>query len=199
MQKKPWAIYVWPGLPHIWMRGSWTALGVAIIAAALLIVVMIGSFGWSELIDPSLRKILWVSLAVIWCSAAIISAIKLRSQAAAGEPGSCEDLFAGAVDLYLKGDYYQAERLLNNLLEKNVRDLDARLLLATLLRHTSRIEDASKQLDQLLRFDGAEKWEVEIQRERELLREAKIKSNDKHNHGMTIAPNVNLGKTLPAA
>ena len=54
-------------LPHIWSRGSWSALGVAVIAAVLLSAVMVGSFGWSELIAPGVRNTLWVSLAIVWC------------------------------------------------------------------------------------------------------------------------------------
>ena len=42
-------------------------------------------------------------------------------------------------------------------------------MLATVLRHTGRFDEAAKQLDQLVCFDGAEKWELEIQKERELL------------------------------
>jgi len=42
-----------------------------------------------------------------------------------------------------------------------------------LLRHTGRTEEAINQLDTLVRFDGAAKWEVEIEHERELLAEAK--------------------------
>jgi tetratricopeptide (TPR) repeat protein len=199
MQKKPWAIYVWPGLPHIWMRGSWAALGVAVIAAALLVLAILGSSGWSELIDSGLRRLLWISLAVIWCSAGVVSAIKLRHHDSLEQPGSCEDLFAGALNLYLEGDYFQAEGLLNKLLKKDVRDLDARLLLATLLRHTGRIEQASKQLDELLSFDGAEKWEVEIRNEQDLLRQAKTKLNDRHSSGIAIAPTIHLDDSMPAA
>ncbi|MGA2797844.1 MAG: hypothetical protein ABSE63_09715, partial [Thermoguttaceae bacterium] len=100
MRKKPWAIYVWPGLPHIWLRGSWSALGVAIIAAVLICAVMVGSFGWTELITPGLRNTLWASLAVVWCIAAIVSAVKLRHDAAKDEAGNCENPFSQAVDLY---------------------------------------------------------------------------------------------------
>ena len=35
------------------------------------------------------------------------------------------------MDYYLKGDNYQAEQILEGLLRRNVRDLDARLMLAT--------------------------------------------------------------------
>ena len=127
MQKKPWAIYVWPGLAQIWTRGSWSGLGVAVIAAALLIAMMVCSFGWSELILPGLRNTLWVSLAFIWGGAAIVSAVKMRRQVATGEVRSSEDLFNQAIEAYLKGDYYQVERLISELLDKDVRDLEARL------------------------------------------------------------------------
>jgi len=198
MRKRPWVIYVWPGLPQIWTRGSWSALGIAVVAAALLNLVMVGTFGWSELIDHDLRNFLWISLGILWIVAAIVSAIKLRRQVAPGNAVSCEDPFNQAVDLYLKGDYYQVERLLNQLLDKNDRDLDARLLLATLLRHTGRIEEALKQLDQLLCLDGAEKWELEIQAERKLLTEAK-KLKDKPINGMAVAPNVDSSEISHAA
>ncbi len=196
MRKKPWAIYVWPGLPHIWFSGSWSALGVAVIAAVLLSAVMVGSFGWTELITPGMRNTLWASLAVVWCIAAIVSAVKLRHEAAKDETGESENPFGQAVDLYLKGDYYQVERVLSKLLKENARDLDARLMLATILRHTGRFDEASKQLDQLICFDGAERWELEIQRERELLSEAKYKLNDKHANGITIASSRIPGETL---
>ena len=113
--------------------------------------------------------------------------MKLRHDAAKNEAGEYENPFGQAVDLYLKGDYYQVEQLLNKLLKENPRDLDASLMLATVLRHTGRFDEASKQLDQLICFDGAEKWELEIQRERELLSEAKYKLKDKQANGMTIA------------
>jgi tetratricopeptide (TPR) repeat protein len=187
MQKKPWAIYVWPGLPHIWTHGSWPALYVAVMAAVFLIVVMVGSFGWSELIVPPLRTILWMSLAIVWGGAAVYSAIKLRRQDADGNFGSAKDIFNLAMDRYLKGDFYQAERLLLKLLEKNPRDLDARLLLATLMRHTGRIKQASEQLDKLSCFEGAEKWALEIQSEQNRLIELKNKLQDKHANGMTVA------------
>ena len=76
------------------------------------------------------------------------------------------------MEYYLRGDYFQAERLLGNLLREDSRDLEARLMLATLLRHTGRTDEAAAELNVLVRLEGAGKWELEIQRERELLREA---------------------------
>lgn len=194
MQKRPWAIYLWPGLPHIWICGSWSALGVAIIAAALVCAAMAGSFGWTELITPALRKALWISLAAVWCAAAIVAAVKLRHSPANSDSGSGKNPFALAMELYLKGDYYQAERALKILLDDNIRDIEVRLSLATLLRHTGRFDEASVQLDQLVCFDGAEKWELEIQTERKLLAESRKNPNSKPVNGMAIAPTDNSGK-----
>ena len=44
-------------------------------------------------------------------------------------------------------------------------DVDAHLLLASLLRHTKRLNEAREQLQRLERLDGAEKWQMEIGRE----------------------------------
>ena len=190
MRKKPWAIYVWPGLPHIWVSGSWPALGVAVVAAALLSAALVCSFGWTELMSPAMRKVLWASLAVAWCVAAVLSAVKLRHDAAKKQAEGCENPFGRAVDLYLKGDYYQVERILQDLLRENARDLDARMMLATLLRHTGRCDEAGRQLDQLVCFEGAEKWGLEIESERQLLGEANSKLNAAHTNGITIAEGV---------
>jgi tetratricopeptide (TPR) repeat protein len=199
MRKMSKAVYLWPGLPQLWTRGSWSALGVALFAAALLNVAVVSSFAWEELIDERLRSTLWVLVAFFWLGAAIISALQLRRHAAPNELASSDDPFNQALNLYLKGDYYQVERLLHNILNKNIRDLEARLLLATMLRHTGRLEEAENQLDQLLHFEGAEKWELEIQQERELLTEAKNNLNNKHANGTAIAPIVESDENLHAA
>ena len=73
----------------------------------------------------------------------------------------------------MKGDYYRAEHVLEGLLRRNLRDVDARLMLATLLRHTGRLDEAAGELDALARLEGAGKWELEMRREREFLTEAK--------------------------
>jgi len=73
------------------------------------------------------------------------------------------------LDRYLQADWFESERALRRLLEENPRDLDAGLMLATLLRRTGRPGEAERELDRIERFDGSEKWELEIRRERELL------------------------------
>ena len=75
MRRMPWATCLWPGLPQVWIRGSWSALAVACGAAMLLNLAVLGSFGWSELMGPGLRTALWVVLGALWGGAAMVSGV----------------------------------------------------------------------------------------------------------------------------
>jgi hypothetical protein len=172
MRRMPWTVYVWPGLPQICFYGSWSGLGLAIGAALALNALLLVSFGWTELIGANLRSTFWVAFAVVWIAAIVWSSKQCRQKVAAGLESEA-DVFGRAVDCYLKGDVYQTEQTLEELLRRNVRDLEARLMLATLLRRVKRFDEAKQHLDTLAKFEGAGKWELEIQEERDLLAEAK--------------------------
>ncbi len=167
MRRMPWATLLWPGLPQLWTRGSWSALGVAVLAAALLNWVLLGTWVWSELIAQGVRSTIWATLGLVWAGSAVHAVIQSHRSRAGDGCTRTGDGVAAAIEPYLKGDWFEAERLLNEALRRDIRDLDARLMLATLLRHTARFDEAAQQLDELSRCDGAEKWELEIRRERE--------------------------------
>jgi len=169
MRAAPWTTCLWPGLPQVWSYGSWTGLAVALIAAAVLNVLLLISFGWSELIGPGWRSALWAMLAAGWAAAALWSARLARRDATATETASAGDAYGHGLDHYLKGDYYQAERVFAALLRENPRDIDARLMLATLWRRTGRLDEAAEQLGLLRRTEGGEKWALEIEDEQEKL------------------------------
>jgi uncharacterized protein HemY len=168
----PWAVYLWPGLPQVADRGSWTGLGAAAAAAVLLNGTLLSSFVWTDLIDRQLRIICWVLVGVSWSVSGGFSAWWYRRQEARRSNPEAE-AFGHLLDTYLKGNWIEAERLVGRLLQHDSHDLDARLLLATLLRHTKRFDEATRQLNDLVRRDGAERWALEIRREGELLTEAR--------------------------
>jgi hypothetical protein len=179
MPKCHWTLFLWPGLPRLWLRGSWFSLFLAIAAAAALSAALVLSFGWSELIEPKLRTALWSALGLVWCSAAAIAFARRRTLMPAAETVPARnDHFSQALDSYLHGDWFQAERILAQMVEENERDLESRLLLATMLRHLQRFDEAARHLDVLARFDGAERWEFEIRREHERIAEGKAKIVD---------------------
>ncbi|MCE5267911.1 MAG: tetratricopeptide repeat protein [Planctomycetaceae bacterium] len=176
MRRTPWTACFWPGLAQLWSHGSWWGLALAVGAATVLDVLLLATFGWSELTGQTTRNIAWAVFAVAWLAAACWSArqcCRENSLLAANPQG---DAFTEAMQHYLKGDYYQAEQFLRRIIARNTRDVDARLMLATLLRHTGRPTEASEQLDTMARFDGADKWNFEIEEERRLLAEAEAPS-----------------------
>jgi cytochrome c-type biogenesis protein CcmH/NrfG len=78
-------------------------------------------------------------------------------------------LFRRASREYLNGNWIKAEQLLTHLIRLNARDVDAQLMLASLLRRTGQLTEAAGRLRRLEATDGFEKWRSEIARERQML------------------------------
>jgi len=159
-------------MPELSQRGSWIALGVAVAAAMLLNVTLLASFVWPDWLGREVRMVCWMFVGVTWGASAGVSAWLSRRQQAI-ETDAADDPFREATEEYLKGNWFEAERVLGRLLRRDDRDLEARLMLASLLRHTKRFEEATRQLNILVRMEDAEQWALEIRREGELLTEAR--------------------------
>ena len=91
---------------------------------------------------------------------------------------SKRNFFTDAVTQYLQGNWFEAERFLNEILERNPRDPEALLMLATLFRHTGRIEESRQTLLKLQKFEESRKWFVEIATELEYLASEVISSSE---------------------
>src|SRR5258707_9377152 len=134
MQRLRWLTLVWPGLPQLWFAGSGAGLALATGFAALLNLGLICSRLWSELFSPEIQSLIWLAAGGIWIVSAVISARWVAGLRMSGPSAGDEDLFNAAQSEYLKGNWYEAEVALGRLLNRNVVDVEARLLLATLLR-----------------------------------------------------------------
>jgi len=180
MGRLAWAVYLWPGLPHVWKRGSWSGLLVAIGFTLLLNLALVSSLVWTELELPGVasRSYLWTVVTVIWIGSAGFSLGRNRRQAAVDETSTDADPFGQVLDQYLQQNWYEAERSLNHLLRRHPRDLDARLMLASVLRRAGRLDEAAGQLDRMSRMEGSRKWEHEIVHERQRLAQAIREANE---------------------
>jgi hypothetical protein len=169
MRRMSPATYLWPGLPQLWYEGAWSALALAIGFGLLLNLLLAVTFVWIELLTPPLLTVGWLALGVLWLLSVIGArgAVQRTMEPAQDEAG--QDLFRSAQSEYLRGNWFQAEAILLRLLERDPRDAEARLLLATLLRHTKRFKEAREQLACLARFESAERWTEEIEREQGFL------------------------------
>lgn len=178
MSRRLWATYLWPGLPQVCGHGSWSGLAVAIGFAGLLNLGLAASLVWCELLTPGVRTVVWTTILAIWGGSLVFSSRADRRNALREEAPQPNDTFAKAIDLYLKGSWFEAESVLVDLLRRNPRDVDAGLMLATLLRHTGRCDEAAAHLDRLDRIESSVKWYWEIQGERQRLSEPVAQDDD---------------------
>jgi hypothetical protein len=160
------------------------AIGFGVLLNVLLATTLV----WTAWMGPEVRVVGWLVLSAVWigsvvaardrpedsaCAAA--AGIAVADQAAGevrrgtGAEKSTEDLFSAAQAEYLQGNWFEAEAVLRRLIETDVRDADVILMLATLYRHTGRLDEAAVALERLETLDGSTKWEQEIQSERTLM------------------------------
>jgi hypothetical protein len=175
--KLHWSAHLWPGLAHLWVRGSWAGLALAIGFTALANLLAATTLVWNEWLPPRVRWIGALVLAVIWLLAWVEGRADWRrwlSEWSEGESLPAVDAaqrsdewFREAQQAYLAGDWVLAEKTLLRLLKLDGRDAEARLMLATLWRHEGRTDAANRELDRLERLETAAAWEYEIACERE--------------------------------
>ena len=89
--------------------------------------------------------------------------------------------FAQAQIHYLQENYFEAEKILapfakHQTLSDEDIELEAALLLATIYRRTDRCELAIELLDRLLLLERSVKWEAELNQERDLVIERKVRN-----------------------
>ena len=71
-------------------------------------------------------------------------------------------LFIRARNQYLKGNWYEAESLIQQIMSEFPNDLEARLLFISLRRHQGRLEEALIAITEMQKWDDSEKWDFEI-------------------------------------
>lgn len=184
-RKLPKIAYFWPGLPQLWLRGSWAGLAIAVGFTALVNVLMLATLVFRDWIP--LEQLLggYGAVAVGWLAGwwqyrrrsldgvaeSEQPATAVLRDATAAEVGQTseprEQLYREAQQEYLRGDWVAAEQVLLKLLKLEKRDAEARLMLATLWRHQGRHREAMRQLDTLSRLETADRWHHEIAVERQ--------------------------------
>ena len=176
MRRTTWAKYLWPGLPQLWADGAWSGLALAVGSAALLNLLLLSTFVWIELLGGKLLAFGWLVAGAVWAVSAALACLSDKRRRGQRQANSTEDLFRHALGEYLRGNWYEAETTLGRLLRYEPRDVEARLMLATLFRHTRRWPEARQQLLRLERLEGCEKWILEIGAELNLLAELETPS-----------------------
>ncbi|MBW3595689.1 MAG: hypothetical protein KY475_00275 [Planctomycetes bacterium] len=177
-----WVTCLWPGLPRLWWRGEWAGFVVAAGFAAGLNFALVATFMAPHLVNSTGRLAGCTLMIVSWLWCVRRGAVRL-SQIYGGDGRYNDELFRRAQEEYLKGQWFEAESLLLRLVREELADVEGRLILATLYRHTRRAELAESQLRQLERYPHASRWGWEIRRERIAL-ESAIAGRDEANQAL---------------
>jgi hypothetical protein len=165
MRGHEWVLRLWPGLGPLWLEGSPSGLAWAVAFSFVLNLAIATTWLWPEWLSAWERLFLWCGLAAIWLFG--LSVAPRRPAASSDTAG--EDLFIRATNEYLKGNWYETEALLEQMLRADSRDVEARLMQATLFRRTGRFDEARRSLVRLSREPLARQWTEEVRREWELL------------------------------
>lgn len=166
-----WVTLLWPGLTQLWFSGAWWGLAIGCSFAWLVNLAIVSTFVWTELVGPWSRLGVWVLLLLVWGASLTLSFRQLLFDDPATSAAVAEDLFRRAQREYLSGNWIKAEQLLGQVVQIDGKDVDAQLMLASLLRRTGHLTEAADRLRRLAATDGAQKWLNEIARERQLLEE----------------------------
>jgi hypothetical protein len=175
MRWGPLLLCGWPGLPGLWFRGQMSSLLVAVGFSILLNLALVSSFLWPWSLGETFPAVAWPMIFLIWGTSAWVAyrgltdVMSVPTSEKVADSDRPDTLFIQAQREYLGGHWEEAESLLKRRIENAPRDVEARLLLVTLLRHTRRLDQARDQLSAMQRFDEAHEWEFEADREQQLI------------------------------
>ena len=165
----------WPGLPGLWFRGQMSSLLVAIGFSILLNLALVSTFLWPRSMGETFPIVAWPMILLIWGTSTwlayhrVTDVMSVPVSEKVADPERPDTLFIQAQREYLGGHWEEAESLLRRRIQSAPRDMESRLLLATLLRHSRRLDQARDQLDEMKRFDESLEWDFEVDRERQLI------------------------------
>ena len=169
---------VWPGMPWLWLRGSFAGLVLAVAFALALDVAVFTTWIWSELVDFRLSLAVWTATAMVWLIATASAMTGFPPPIPHGHDAATDTLFVKARDAYLARDWLAAETKLRALLDLSPTDGEAQMLLGTLLRRVGRLDEAATAFEALSRSDAGAPWLPAIARELERIASARRPAAD---------------------
>lgn len=159
--------------------GRWGHLIIALSFLFSFNMVILLNYHWIDCVPSGAKKWLVILLFAFWGVLSIVADMLSKKYENIMNYDTKGDLFLQATTFYLKGNWFETECVIRKLLRNNPGDVEARLLLATLYRHTDRFVEAENGLRELSRFDNAKIWHYEILLEKIALQHAR---NSAENH-----------------
>ncbi|MDO5565655.1 MAG: tetratricopeptide repeat protein [Planctomycetia bacterium] len=133
--------------------------------------VLILNFYWTSLLPESWYKWTYISLGVAWLVLSAMSSAFSKRFESTRLLDSHGELYLEVLNHYLKGEWEKTECCAKAILRYNPNDVEVLLLLATLYRHTRRLDLAQETLARLQLLEMSDKWYFEIYSEKLFLNE----------------------------
>ncbi|MGL4594731.1 MAG: tetratricopeptide repeat protein [Thermoguttaceae bacterium] len=168
---------LWPGFRGMVRHGRWSFLGIAVLFALFVDTFLILEFYWTAQITPIQRNMILFGLLVAWIVLSILAGLIGRMYDVAEQIDQGDEKYRLALSHYLRGNWFETESILLPLLKKNPRDVEILLFLATLYRHTMRLEEAEKMLERLDLLEPSRRWILEMEREKHLINKKRTEEN----------------------
>lgn len=167
----------WPGTLTAWRLGDARSLLVAIAFGLIVCTAWVGSTIWPMWLDPWKIWALWCLVAagaLASCAHNAMTGLLSRPKNHIGCP---IDQWTLAQEHYLQANYFEAERILQPFAFGKTTDVEAGLLLSSIMRRTERYQQSMELLDQLALLDDAWKWHEEIAKEKRLALQQKVRAH----------------------
>jgi len=161
-------VCLWPGLPAVWLQGVARGLVIALTYTWCVCWLLLATFVWPDWVAAYLLRLLWLVAVSTWLVATVRNCLRLPSLLATVNTHTSLALIEAQGE-YLRGNWFEAEAKLLQVLQQQPRDAEALLLLVGVLRRTKRLQPALRKLDQLALLDTSRPWQFEIEREKRLL------------------------------
>ncbi len=170
LQPKHYLTCLWPGMAELWWRGRVSALPAAIAFAAIVNALLVAKFIYSDWLSGGLVMLACWVVAAAWLVLTIRSIRELPLLLTPRRASEDPDPFPEAQIAFLRADYAEAEKLLNETLAIEPRDPPGLLLLSAIYRHTGRLHASELLLGEVRKLEVADQWELEFAAEHTRLR-----------------------------
>ena len=166
------SIALWPGLPDLWFRGDWSSLGISVIFSVSLNLALLGTFVWPEWYPSWMIRLLWSGI-ILSSGFFFLQSYKRWSKITGSYQSDAKtnERLIVAQHHYLCGNYFEAEALIQKIVVDGNQDIEALLLLVSILRRTRRGQQALQWIDRISLCENAGNWRRELEIEKKLVRE----------------------------
>ncbi|MDA7950884.1 MAG: tetratricopeptide repeat protein [Pirellulaceae bacterium] len=184
-------LYLWPGLAELWLLRQAKGFLIAVSFGCALTLALYFRFINGIGLPGEMRSLFCAIIAAIWLKNLFYNFRFSPEFHSNRQKNDLQKLFLQSQREYLQGNWVGAQLLLHQLLRESPADVESRLMLATLYRHTKQYDLAEKEISHLKQIDAEGLWQFELGVELKLI--TKSREEDSTEAGKTQGADIEYG------